>query len=71
MTERDRETEIVSEDKERESKRETDKDMGEIVFMFGNKGEYNEQDNEPGTSQRNMQTRDERSGFHSKPLGVS
>lgn len=38
-----------------------DKDLGEIVFMFGNKEWDNEPDNEAGTSQRSRQTGDERS----------
>lgn len=44
---------------------------GASIVCLWIKGECNEQDNEPGTSQHNMQTGDERSGFQSKPLGVS
>lgn len=42
-----------------------------LYLSLGIKGECNEQYNEAGTSQRNMQTGDERSGFQSEPLGVS
>lgn len=44
---------------------------GRQYLSLGIKGECNEQYNEAGTSQRNMQTGDERSGFQSEPLGVS
>lgn len=40
-------------------------------MCFGIKRKCNEQDNEAETSQHNMQTKDERSDFQSKPPGVS
>lgn len=40
-------------------------------MCFGIKRKCNERDNEAETSQHNMQAKDERSGFPSKPLGVS
>lgn len=58
-------------EKRGEEGRDSQRGGGGSIVCLGIKGECNEQDNEPGTSQRNMQTGDERSGFQSKPLGVS
>lgn len=45
--------------------------MGKLYLCLGIKGEFNEGDNEAGTSQCNIHTGDERSDFQFEPLGVS
>lgn len=64
--------ERVREKEKKEKERKKQKKISSRQYLcLEIQEEHNGQDNEPVTSQCNMQTRDERSGFCAEPLGVS